>query len=78
MVDREQIDDAEFLAVFEQVKETVDGMAADGVSHPSYFEFLFGMAMLAFTQADVEYIILETGLGAGWMPPTQWSTRPSR
>lgn len=63
VVDREQIDDAEFLAVFEQVKETVDGMAADGVSHPSYFEFLFGMAMLAFTQADVEYIILETGLG---------------
>src|SRR5699024_2408749 len=50
-------------AVFEQVKETVDGMAADGVSHPSYFEFLFGMAMLAFAQADVEYIILETGLG---------------
>ena len=63
VVDREQIDDAEFLAVFEQVKETVDGMAADGVSHPSYFEFLFGMAMLAFAQADVEYIILETGLG---------------
>lgn len=63
VVDREQIDDAEFLAVFEQVKETVDGMAADGVSHPSYFEFLFVMAMLAFAQADVEYIILETGLG---------------
>lgn len=63
VMDREQIDDAEFLAVFEQVKETVDGMAADGVSHPSYFEFLFGMAMLAFAQADVEYIILETGLG---------------
>lgn len=63
VVDREQIDDAEFLAVFEQVKETVDGMAADGVSHPSYFEFLFGMAMLAFAQVDVEYIILETGLG---------------
>nr|WP_303182958.1 folylpolyglutamate synthase/dihydrofolate synthase family protein [Lachnoclostridium phocaeense] len=63
VVDREQIDDAEFLAVFEQVKETVDGMAADGVSHPSYFEFLFGMAMLAFAHADVEYIILETGLG---------------
>ena len=63
VVDRKQIDDAGFLAVFEQVKETVDGMAADGVSHPSYFEFLFGMAMLAFAKADVEYIILETGLG---------------
>lgn len=62
-IDREQIENEEFLAVFRQVKETVDGMAKDGLSHPSYFEFLFGMGMLAFERADVEYVILETGLG---------------
>ena len=33
------------------------------MDHPSYFEFLFGMGMKAFERADVEYIILETGLG---------------
>lgn len=62
-IDREQIDNEEFLAVFRQVKEAVDGMAKDGISHPSYFEFLFGMGMLAFERAGVEYVILETGLG---------------
>lgn len=59
----DEIGDEEFLAVFRQVKETVDGMAEEGLSHPSYFEFLFGMAMLAFGRAGAEYIILETGLG---------------
>ena len=58
-----QIGNEKFLEIFQKVKKTVDGMAADGIAHPSYFEFLFGMAMLAFEEADVEYIILETGLG---------------
>lgn len=62
-INNRQIDNEEFLAVFEQVKKTVDGMEADGLSHPSYFEFLFGMGMLAFERAGTEYIILETGLG---------------
>lgn len=38
-------------------------MVEDGIEHPSYFEFLFGMGMTAFAETDVEYIILETGLG---------------
>lgn len=58
-----QITDEKFLEIFRKVKQTVDGMTADGIAHPSYFEFLFGMAMCAFEEADVEYIILETGLG---------------
>lgn len=62
-IDNVQISCEDFLDVFLQVKETVDGMAGEGIAHPSYFEFLFGMAMLAFEKKDVEYIILETGLG---------------
>lgn len=76
VIGREQIDNEKFLAVFEQVKATVDGMAADGVSHPSYFEFLFGMAMVAFERADVEYIILETGMG-GRLDATNAVERPA-
>ena len=34
-----------------------------GLEHPSYFEFLYGMGMLAFEENDAEYIVLETGLG---------------
>ena len=52
-----------FLAVFQKVKTTVDEMEKDGLAHPTFFEFLFGMAMTAFAMADMEYIVLETGLG---------------
>lgn len=62
-INNRQIDDETFLRIFLKVKETVDGMAAEGLSHPSYFEFLFGMGMLAFAEEKLDYIILETGLG---------------
>ncbi len=57
------IDDETFLAVFAEVVAVVRKMEEDGIEHPSYFEFLFGMGMEAFAGMDVEYIILETGLG---------------
>lgn len=59
----EEISDKKFLQAFHFVLETVEKMEKDGLAHPSYFEFLFGMGMYAFMEADVEYIILETGLG---------------
>lgn len=62
-VDNVPVDDEAFLGVFCQVMEAVEGMKKDGIAHPSYFEFLYGMAMKAFAAADVEYIVLETGLG---------------
>lgn len=62
-VDNEQIDNESFLRVFRQVLEVVKQMVSEGIEHPSYFEFLFGMGMKAFSETDVEYIILETGLG---------------
>lgn len=62
-VDNQQISDQLFLEIFTVVKGIVDGMYAEGIAHPSYFEFLFGMGMKAFALEDVDYIILETGLG---------------
>lgn len=62
-VNGQQIDNDSFLRAFTRVKETVDGMALEGISHPSYFEFLFGMGMIAFAEQELDYIILETGLG---------------
>lgn len=62
-VDNIQIDNETFLKVFRKVLKIVRQMAEDGIEHPSYFEFLFGMGMTAFAETDVEYIILETGLG---------------
>lgn len=62
-VDNIQIDNETFLKVFRKVLKIVRQMMEDGIEHPSYFEFLFGMGMTAFAETDVEYIILETGLG---------------
>lgn len=58
-----QIDDEEFLRAFLKVRHVVDGMNAEGIAHPSYFEFLFGMGMVFFAEKNPDYIILETGLG---------------
>ena len=57
------VDDARFTEVFHEVRKAAEEMEREGWGHPSYFEFLFGMGMKAFAGTDVEYIILETGLG---------------
>ena len=59
----EQISDGEFVRVFEKVMEKVREMERQGLSHPTFFELLFGMAMTAFAEAGVEFAVLETGLG---------------
>ncbi len=62
-INGEDISDKKFIEVFNHVKHVVDEMEKEGLPHPSYFEFLFGMAMYTFMEADMEYIILETGIG---------------
>ena len=62
-VDRQEIPDREFAAVFEEVKAAVDGMMRDGFFHPSWFEFLFAMGMLYFSRQEIDLLLCETGLG---------------
>lgn len=57
------ISDQDFAEIFCEVRRTALLMEAEGEGHPSYFEFLFAMAMTAFERSQVEYVILETGLG---------------
>ena len=63
VIDGEECSDEQFLSVFEKVMDVVRVMEADGLFHPTFFEFLFGMAVTAFADAGVEYAVLETGLG---------------
>lgn len=63
MIGGEPISDEAFLFAFEKVMKMVRDFAKEGVDHPSYFELLFLMGMVIFDEADVEYIVLETGLG---------------
>ena len=62
-MNREQVDDETFYRVFLKVMPVAVEMEEEGAGHPSYFEFLYGMGMVAFEEMNVEYVILETGLG---------------
>ncbi len=56
----------EFLEAFRYVSDRLTDLPpalAEAAYHPSFFEFLFFMAMYFFDRAGVEYIVLETGLG---------------
>ncbi|MDE6844862.1 MAG: bifunctional folylpolyglutamate synthase/dihydrofolate synthase [Lachnospiraceae bacterium] len=56
----------EFLQAFEFVMDKLSDLPPDlaGIGyHPSFFEFLFFMAMVCFERKSVEYVVLETGLG---------------
>lgn len=56
----------EFLQVFGVVMDKLSDLPSDLAEigyHPSFFEFLFFMAMVFFESKGVEYAVLETGLG---------------
>ena len=62
-INNQMVSDEEFLSAFLKVDEVVKGMQADGLPHPTYFELLFGVAMVLFAELKAEYVVLETGLG---------------
>ncbi len=63
-IGREEISEEEFLDCFQRVYELMQGepFASKGY-HPSYFEYLFFMAVLWFKDKKPDVVILETGLG---------------
>lgn len=63
VINGKQITDSEFLTLFEKVQRCVKKMEERGLPHPTFFEFLFGMAVTVFAQRGTEYAVLETGLG---------------
>ncbi len=62
-VDGKQISNEDFEMIFREARDVSRQMEHDGYVHPSFFEFLFGMAMKYFSVNNPDYIILETGLG---------------
>lgn len=57
------ISEQDFVRIYETVQGAVRQSREKGISHPSFFEYLFLMAMLYFREKEPEYIILETGMG---------------
>lgn len=62
-VDGEPISEEKFLEIFFRVKSVVDEMRQEGLLHPSFFEWVFLMAILFFSEKKIQVCILETGLG---------------
>ena len=63
LVDREMVSEEEFLEAFLQIKTALEAYADGDSYHPSFFEYLFFMSMLIFRKKQVDYVVLETGLG---------------
>ena len=64
-VDGELISREDFLRIFLKIYHMLDweSLRKDRGFHPSYFEYLFFMAMVYFGEKEPEFCILETGLG---------------
>ena len=62
-VNGRMISPRDFEHCFRLVLGDLRACMKDGVSHPAFFEFLFYMAMVHFYETEVDYIILETGMG---------------
>ena len=53
----------DFVWAAEQVRHVCEFMAEQGLPHPSFFEYIFAVGMVIFEKCQVEYAVLETGLG---------------
>ena len=55
------IDEQAFLKAFERVRAL--SVSEEEAAHPTFFEFLFLLAMVYFHEEQPDFVILETGLG---------------
>lgn len=62
-VNHKKMSPLEFVECFGIVKEAVDRIMEKGYAHPTFFEMIFAIGMVYFHRQNVEYIVLETGLG---------------
>ncbi len=62
-VDGKRCDRELFVRSSEMVACAADFMVQQGKPYPTFFEYIFAVGMLIFAEMQVEYAVLETGLG---------------
>ncbi|MBO6015449.1 MAG: bifunctional folylpolyglutamate synthase/dihydrofolate synthase [Lachnospiraceae bacterium] len=77
-IDARSVDETSFLNAYERMRDVIGSTLSSengSLQHPTFFEFLFLLAMLVFEEEKAEVIILETGLG-GRLDATNIFDRP--
>lgn len=64
-----------FEEAFCRVLTVTKQMTEKGYNHPTFFEFVFLMAMVIFESQETDYVVLETGMG-GRLDTTNVIARP--
>lgn len=62
-INGENISDGDFIRIFFVVKNKIDAWIKEGGVHPTFFEFIYLMAMLWFRENHIDIAVVETGLG---------------
>ncbi|MCC8140980.1 MAG: bifunctional folylpolyglutamate synthase/dihydrofolate synthase [Lachnospiraceae bacterium] len=62
-INGELVGEEEFLSAYDRVSEAVQTLTEWGEPYPTFFEFVYAIAMVLFEEAGATYVILETGLG---------------
>lgn len=75
LLDGTSVAEEVFERSFQKVLSAVQIMTSRGYCHPTFFEFVFLMAMVIFQEQKPDYVILETGLG-GRLDTTNVIRRP--
>ncbi len=53
----------EFVQAAEKAEAAALEMVQEGLPHPTFFEYVFAVGMVIFAENQVEYAVLETGMG---------------
>ena len=62
-IDGRQMSEPQFAELFSQVLTAIDAMCADGWESPTEFEAVTALALLWFAHEQVEWAVMECGLG---------------
>lgn len=62
-INGEMIGEEAFLEFFIEVKRAIEQMKEEGFAHPTFFECIFAIGVLSFYKNQVDYAIVEVGMG---------------
>jgi len=75
LINGNPVSEGAFETSFQKVRAVTEMMTAQGYSHPTFFEFVFLMAMVLYKELEPDYVVMETGLG-GRLDTTNAITDP--